>query len=90
LKRMMASASCNECLDQTNSMRVIKCRLEISSSARLLQKYTFLAKKDGTAELYRGKCKNIKRRIPFSSSVQALLARAWTCVCSHPQHCFVL
>uniref|UniRef100_A0A8C5ISM9 Uncharacterized protein n=1 Tax=Junco hyemalis TaxID=40217 RepID=A0A8C5ISM9_JUNHY len=71
IKHMLkASAeSCNKCLDQTNSMRVIKCRLEISSSARLLQKYTFLATKDGTAELYRGKCKGIKGRIPFSSSV---------------------
>lgn len=64
-----SAESCNKCLDQTNSMKVIKCRLAISSSARLLQKYTFLAKKDGTAELYRGKCKNIKRRIPFPSSV---------------------
>uniref|UniRef100_A0A674HJR8 Uncharacterized protein n=1 Tax=Taeniopygia guttata TaxID=59729 RepID=A0A674HJR8_TAEGU len=66
---LSSAESCNKCLDQTNSMRVVKCRLEISSSARLLQKYTFLAKMDGTAELYRGKCKDIKGRIPFSSSV---------------------
>uniref|UniRef100_A0A8C9MYT9 Uncharacterized protein n=1 Tax=Serinus canaria TaxID=9135 RepID=A0A8C9MYT9_SERCA len=55
IKHMLkASAeSCNKCLDQTNSMRVIKCRLEISSSARLLQKYTFLV---SIAELSRRSC----------------------------------
>lgn len=46
-----------------------KMQIGNSSFSQALQKYISPAQKDRTAELERAKCKNIKRRVPFSSSV---------------------